>query len=179
MLFAASTLGLTACGENIFDQKWTEARVDTTLIYSVARPELNLPSGFDFLRRLPVTIQSPGATGSWDLLLDTQAGELVFVLPGSLDITSSTLVLPMPETAFDDVVRAPRDTTLYTRDLPIAIDTGTVYVIRTHRGPDRFGLLCSFYGKFQPLVVDAAYETVQFAYDVNTICDDRALIPTD
>ena len=178
-LFFASVFGSTGCGENIFEQKWTLARVDTVLIYSLARPELNLPSGFDFLRRVPVEIQSSGATGSWDLLLDTQDGQLVFLLPGALDITSATLVLPMPGTAFEDVLRAPKDTTLYTRDGPVPVQTSTVYVLRTHRGPNRFGLVCVFFGKLQPLVVEPAHGTVQFTYDVNTVCDDRALIPTE
>ena len=175
--FFATALGSTGCGENIFDQKWIEANVDTVLIYSLARPELNLPSGFDFLDRLAVTVQSAGAT--WDLLLDTQDGELVFLLPGSLGIVTSTLVLALPEMVFDDVLTAPRDTTLYTRDVPIPVESGTVYVMRTHKGPDRFGQSCSFFGKFQPLVVDPVNGTVQFTYDVNTLCDDRALIPTD
>jgi hypothetical protein len=176
-LFFASTSGLTGCGENIFDVKWTGARVDTALVYSLARPELNVFSGFDFVKRVRIRAQTPGVTGQWDLLLDTRGGELVFLLPGVLDIESATLVFPMPGAAFDEVLKAPKDTTRYTRDLPLPVDIGTVYVLRTHRGPNRFGLLCSLYGKFQPVVVDPAQGTVQFAYDVNTICDDRALVP--
>ena len=172
-------MGLSGCGENIFDVKWTQARVDTALIYSLARPELNLASGFDFVRRLPIEIESAGATGSWDLLVDTQDGELVFLLPEALGIPSEAQVLPMPGMTFDDVLKAPKDTTLYTRDGPVPVDTGTVYVLRTHKGLDRFGTPCVFYGKFQPLVTDPAQETVQFTYDVNTICDDRALIPEE
>ena len=176
-LFFASGFGLTGCGENIFDVKWTEARVDTALVYSLARPEINLVTGFDFVRRAHIQVQTPGATGQWDFLLDTQGGQLVFLLPGAFDIESATLVFPMPGAAFDDVLRAPKDTTLYTRDLPLPVEMSTVYVLRTHRGPNRFGLLCSLYGKFQPVSIDPVQETVQFAYDVNTICDDRALVP--
>jgi len=173
----ASASGLTGCGENIFEVKWTDARVDTVLVHSLARPEINLFSGFDFVKRIRIRAQTPGVTGEWDLLLDTQGGQLVFLLPGALDIESTTLVFPMPGAAFDDVLRAPKDTTLYTRDLPLPVDMGTVYVLRTHRGPNRFGLLCSLYGKFQPIAIDPAQETVQFAYDVNRICDKRALVP--
>ena len=179
VLFLASAVASTGCSDNVFEQKWTIAEVDTALIYSLARPELNLPSGFDFVNRAALQIQSPGATGFWDVLLDTQDGELVFILPGALDISSATLVLAMPETSFDDILTAPKDTTLYTRDLALPVDAGTVYVVRTHRGPDRFGTLCSFFGKFQPVVVEPANETVQFAYDVNVLCDDRALVPPD
>ena len=155
------------------------ARVDTVRIYSLARPELNLPSGFDFVNRIAVEIQAPGATGAWDLLLDTQNGQLVFLPPGALGITSEATFLAIPGMAFDDVVTAPEDTTLYSGDVPLIVETNTVYVLRTHQGRDRFGLPCRFYGKLQPLEVELAFGTVQFVYDVSTLCDDRALIPPD
>ncbi len=175
----ASVLGLSGCGENVFEQKWTVARVDTVLIYSLARPELNLPTGFDFVNRLAVEIQAPGATGSWDLLLDTQDGQLVFLPPGALGIASETMVLTIPGMAFDDVITAPKDTTLYSVDLPLLVETSSVYVLRTHEGRDRFGLPCRFYGKLKPLEVELALGTVRFEYDVSRLCDDRSLIPPD
>jgi hypothetical protein len=179
VFFFASALGLTGCGENIFEQRWTRPTVETVLIYSLGRPEINLPSGFDFVNRFTVGIHESGATGTWDLVLDTQDGQLVFLPPGALGITTTTLLLPLPGMAFDDVLRAPKDTTLYTRDQPVPVDPGTVYVLRTHKASDRFGGSCLRYGKFQPLAVRLNDETVEFTYDVNTRCDDRALIPEE
>ena len=92
-LFIASVSGLTACGENIFDIKWTDANVGVALIYSLARPEINLPTAFNFVSRIPVEIHTPGATGSWDLVLDTQDGPLVFLPPGALEIIREVMVL--------------------------------------------------------------------------------------
>ncbi len=177
--FAASVLGLTACGENVFDLKWTVARVSTVFLYSLARPELNLPSGFDFVDRREIEIQEPGSTGLWDLLVDTQDGQLVFVSPGALGIDSEVMILQIPDTAFADVLTAPEDSTLYTKDQPVPIETGSVYVLRTHEGPSRFGVPCVFWGKIQPTDVDLALETVQFTYDVSILCDDRGLVPED
>ena len=176
-LFLASVLGSTGCGENIFELKWDEANPDTVLIYSLARPELNLASGFDFVNRFRVQIQVPGATGNWDLVLDTQDGRLVFLPPGAFDIDSQAMILPLPGMAFDEVVRAPKDSTLYSRDLPVLVETTTVYVLRTHTGTNRFGFPCTFYGKFQPLEVEQALGTVRFQYDVSPLCDDRGLVP--
>ena len=170
---------MSGCGENIFEQKWIEARVDTVLIYSLARPELNLPTAFDFVGRLALEIQAPEATGTWDLLLDTQDGQLVFLPPGALGITSETMVLAIPNMAYDDVITAPADTTLYSVDYPVLVETTSVYVLRTHQGVDRFGLPCSFYGKLQPLEAELAVGTVRFMYDVSRKCDDRGLVPTD
>ena len=177
--FLGSVLCLSGCGENIFEQKWTTARVDTVLIYSLARPELNLRSAFNFVDRLALEVQAPDATGAWDLLLDTQDGELVFLPPGALGIPSETMFLSLPGMAFDDVTKAPKDTTLYTKDLPLIVKTSSVYVLRTHQGSDRFGLPCRFYGKLQPLEVEVALGTVRFVYDVSRLCDDRGLVPED
>lgn len=176
-VYVASITGLSGCGENIFEQKWTVARVDTVLIYSLARPELNLPTGFDFVNRLTVEIQAPGATGTWDLLLDTQDGQLVFLPPGALEIISEVMFLAMPDMAFDDVIEAPQDSTLYTKDQPLPVEMSSVYVLRTHAAPGRFGLVCSYYGKLQPVLIEPVLGTVAFEYDVSTLCDDRGLIP--
>ena len=179
VLLAASMVGLTGCGENIFELKWTEADVDTVLVYSLARPELNLPTAFDFVGRRALEIESPGATGVWDLLLDTQDGELVFLPPGALGVASDAMVLKLPDMAFDDVIKAPKDTTLYSKDTPVSVETSSVYVLRTHQGANRFGIPCLFFGKLQPLEVQPAIGTVLFMYDVSTLCDDRGLIPRD
>jgi len=176
-ILGASVLGSSACGENIFDIKWVNASVASVLIYSLARPEVNLASGFDFVDRNAVQIQSPGATGTWDLLVDTQDGQLVFVPPGALGIDSEVMVLPMPGMAFDDVIEAPADSTLYIKDQPIPIELGSVYVLRTHEGPSQFGVLCVFWGKLEPLQVEPVLGTVTFQYDVSPLCDDRALVP--
>ena len=178
-LLVASVFGAGACGENIFDIKWTTANVRTVLLYSLARPEINLPTAFDFVERRAFEIHAPGVTGSWDLAVDTRDGQLVFLPPGALGLTSEVMVLAMPGMEFDDVLRAPRDSTMYTKDEPLLVDTGTVYVLRTHQGRSQFGVACVFYGKLQPVTVDQARGTVVFEYDVNTLCDDRALVPED
>jgi hypothetical protein len=177
IVLALSMVGLTGCGENIFETKWTEPDVDTVVVYSLARPELNLPAAFDFVARRTVEIEAPGVTGSWDLVLDTQDGELMFFPPGALDIESEARVLKLPDTAFDDVVKAPKDTTLYSRDMPVSVEENSVYVVRTHQGPNRFGVLCYYFGKLRPVEIDEASGSVKFEYDVSTLCDDRRLVP--
>ena len=176
-LLVASVLGSTACGENIFDIKWNQPTVGSALIYSLARPELNLPTAFDFVDRVTLEIQTPGVSGSWDLVLDTRDGQLVFLPPGAVGITSETMVLEVPGVDFDDVIRAPKDSTLYSRDQPVPVEASSVYVLRTHEGLTRFGGRCVFWGKLQPTEVEPALGTVLFRYDVSPLCDDRALVP--
>jgi len=179
VFLVASVSGLTACGQNIFDIKWTVSNVRTALIYSLARPELNLPTAFNFVDRVAVEIQAPGATGSWDLVLDTQDGQLVFLPPGALGINSDVMVLEIAGVDFDDVIEAPQDSTLYSRDQPVPVETTSVYVLRTHEGTNRFGLPCLFYAKLQPVEVELALGSVLFEYDVSVLCNDRGLVPED
>ena len=176
-LLVASVLGLAACGENIFDVKWVNPSVQTVLLYSLAHPELNRPSGYDFVDRFPVEIHQPGATGFWDLLVDTEDGKLVFVLPRALGIESDAMILEMPGVAFEDLLEAPEDSTLYTTDEPVPIEAGSVYVLRTHEGPSDFGIPCVFWGKIEATEVDLISGTVVFIYDVSPLCDDRGLVP--
>ncbi len=176
-LLVTSVLGSTACGEDIFDVKWVNSSVQTVLIYSLTRPELNLPSGYDFVNRNPIEVQRPGATGFWDLLVDTRDGELLFFPPGALGIESEVMILALPDTTFDAVIEAPQDSTLYTKDQPLLIQPGTVFILRTHVGASQFGVPCAFWGKIETTEVEPALGTVVFIYDVSPLCDDRGLVP--
>jgi len=176
-LLVTSVLGSTACGEDIFNVKWVNSSVQTVLIYSLTRPELNLPSGYDFVNRTPIEVQRPGATGFWDLLVDTRDGELLFFPPGALGIESEVMILALPDTTFDAVLEAPQDSTLYTKDQPLLIQPGTVFILRTHVGASQFGVPCAFWGKIETTEVEPVLGTVVFVYDVSPLCDDRGLVP--
>ena len=175
---AIFTLTAAACGSNPFELVWETSGLDTALIYSMARPELNLPSAFDFSSHRSLRIEAPGSTGSWDLVLDTQGGELVVLPPGALGIDSQAGIVPFPGLRFDELSEAPKDTTLYNTDEPTLLVAGSSYVVRTRRGPDRFGILCVFYGKFQTLEIEPTQGRVTFMYQVNPLCGDRKLVPT-
>ena len=81
VLAALPILGLAACDEDPFVFRWN-ATPDTVLLYSLDRPEPNLPSGFGFLERALVRVETPGSTGVWDVALDTDGGSLVLNLFG-------------------------------------------------------------------------------------------------
>ena len=169
-------IGFTACGDDPFKIRWEESP-DTVLLYSLARPELNLLSGFDFVRRIPVRIEAPSAAGKWDLALDTQDGELVFLPPGALGVNSQARIIVMPGMEYHDVKRAPSDTTLYIGDRPVPVELGNVYVIRTRREAGIYGTSCLYYGKLEPLAKDPDQESVTFQFDVSPVCNSRKLIP--
>jgi hypothetical protein len=157
--------------------KWAE-NPDTVLLHSLARPELNLLSAFDFIGRQPVRIESPNATGRWDMVLDTQGDELVLLLPVAVGIPDSKArIAPMGDVPFEEVVKAPSDTTKYISDEPVPINVGHVYVVRTREQAGFYGRRCVYYGKFEPLDQDPLAGTLTFQFDVSPACNSRKLIP--
>jgi hypothetical protein len=170
--------GLTACDDEIFKIIWEEAP-DTVILYSLARPELNLYSGFDFLSRTGVKIESPQAVGNWDLALDTRDGDLILLPPGAMGVRDSeAAIVPMGDMAYEDLKKAPRDTTLYISDQPVAIRVGDLYVIRSRKAPGSYGSLCSYFGKFVPLAKDLENGSLTLMFDMSPVCNDRKLIPS-
>jgi len=169
--------GATACEDDIFKVRWEEDP-DTVVLHSLARPELNLLSGFDFISRIPIRIESPDATGRWDVVLDTQEGELVLLTPGALGVTGSEVgIAPMGAMEFDAVRSAPSDTARYVRDDPVQIEVGQVYVVRTRQQSGIYGQRCVYYGKFEPLEEDAVAGRLKFQFDVSPVCNSRKLYP--
>jgi hypothetical protein len=171
-------LGLAACDEDPFVFRWN-ATPDTVRIYSLDRPEPNLPSGFGFLDRALVRVETPGATGVWDVALDTEGGSLVLKPPGAFGISARAGIVPMGAISFDDLDEAPADTLLYVLHDPVVMETGQVYAIRTNRRTHNFGRTCVFYGKMEPLVVDVAAGELEFRYVRSEACNDRSLVPPD
>jgi hypothetical protein len=115
VVVAAGLIGTLGCGDDPFAIRWTEAP-DTVLLYSLVRPEQNLFSGFSFINRVPVRIEAPSATGTWDVVVDTRGGEIVLLPPGALGVDSKARITPMQGMTFEEVIEAPEDTLLYTAD---------------------------------------------------------------
>lgn len=170
--------GTSACGDDPFAIRWVETP-DTVTLYSLARPELNLESAFDFRNRRAVVVESPSATGQWDIAVDTRDGQIVMVPAAVLGVDSRAAVVPLPGQSYDELLEAPADTALYIQDQPVPVDLGAVYVIRTRRTVGSFSSRCFYYAKMQPLATDVEAGTFTFFYDAARVCNDRRLIPPD
>lgn len=180
LALALAALGsAAACGDDPFEVRWVEDP-DTVVLYSLARPELNLPSAFDFHSRTRWLVQTPIATGNWDVALDTRDGELVLLPPGALGIESRAGIAPIDTLTFEALTRAPTDSASYVLDAPVPVRAGTVYAIRTHQAIGGFfGTRCVFYAKMEPLAIDAAAGTLSFVFDESPACNNPSLIPPD
>ncbi len=176
-LAVATILAVGAVGcDDPYAIDWEESP-DTAFIYSLARPELNLPSAYDFLGHMPLRVEAPPSTGKWDLALDTQDGELVFLPPGALGVRSAARLAQIPNTTWDEVIQAPSDSAQYSADLPVPVRAGDIYVLRTHSSRGYYGMNCVYYGRIKPLEIDVDGGLLRFMYDVSPVCNSLRLIP--
>jgi hypothetical protein len=171
----SATLG--ACDDDPFGFRDWSARPDTVLLYSLARPELNLPSGYNFNRRTLLRIEAANSSGQWDLALGTENGRLVLLPPRALGIDTRAAVAPLPDQDYDTIRRAPGDSTAYVSTEPVPVEVGRLYVVRTNQAPGQFGQRCFWYAKMEPLEADPALGFIRFRLDSNPVCNSRDLIP--
>ena len=165
-----------ACDDDFFTIRW-ELSPDTVALYSLARPELNLASGFSFNDRFKVEIEGQNASGTWDVAVDTQNGQMVWVTPRLLGIESEAGITPVDGSSFESLTRAPGDTILYYNTVPVPIRVGQLYAVRTFEAPGLYGQPCNYFGKVEVLSLDPVVGTVEFRYDSSPVCNDRELIP--
>lgn len=172
-------LAAAACDDDLFGPPRWFANPEEVTLYSLALPELNLPSAFDFIDRAAVRIESARAVGRWDVALDTEGGELVLLPPEALDVPSAARITVLEDTTFDGVLEAPADTALYSSEEPVPLALGNVYVVQTRQGRGSFGRACVFYAKLEPLSIDLELGKLTFVFDASPVCNDRALVPPD
>ena len=177
-LLAALSVGLVGCGDDPFAFNWNDAP-DTVLLYSLARPELNLNSAFNFFQGLPVKVEGPVSTGAWDAAVDTRGSDLVLLTPGAFGVVGAARITTLVGMTLDDVTRAPSDTLLYVANDPVPVRLGTIYIVKTNRSRGSFGSSCSYYAKLEPLVIDVAGGALTFRYVANPVCNSLDLIPPE
>jgi hypothetical protein len=178
-LSAALLVAVAACSDDPFSFDWDDTP-DTVFLHSLARPELNLYSGFNFQSGVPVRIEAADATGRWDVAVDTEGSNLVFVVPGYFGVNSTARISVVTGSTLDQVTRAPTDSTEYAAvGEGVPIQAGSVYVFKTNRSQGSFGRSCLYYAKAEPLTVDVAGGALTFRYVTNPICNDPDLVPPD
>lgn len=177
-LAASLVVGVAACGDDPFAFDWSDVP-DTVLLYSLARPELNLVSAFAFFQGVPVRVEAASATGSWDMAVDTRGGEIVLLPPGALGVVGTAAISTVAGVTLADVTEAPTDTLLYEADAPVSLSMGDVYIVKTNRSTGSFGSSCIYYAKLTPVEIDPVGGTLSFEYVTNPICNSIDLVPPD
>lgn len=177
-VLTVGAVGTASCGDDPYAIDWT-VDPDTVVLYALSRPQMNLPSGFDFYNRVSVVVEGANATGQWDMAVDSRDGKIVLLPPGALGVSSKAQVAPLAGRTFDEVVKAPADTALYIARAPVPVELGTVYVWRSRQNYGYYGTSCVYYSKMEPLAMDPAGGTLTFVYDSSPACNNRSLIPPD
>jgi hypothetical protein len=165
-----------ACEDDLGLDEWS-ARPDTVTLYSLSRPDLiNQPSAYDFVNHLVVRVESPSATGTWDVALRDEGNGLALVPAGGFQGLSSRAALSViTNRTFEELREAPEDTARFTSG-PVVVQAGQVLAVRTRRAGCAFTTSVR-YGKIKIIDVNPAAGTVRFAAIVNPFCNDRSLIP--
>ncbi|MCI0435066.1 MAG: hypothetical protein L0271_15710 [Gemmatimonadetes bacterium] len=170
----------TGCDDGLGLGTWV-ALPDTSVIYSLSRPELlRQPAAYDFVQLRRITVENPGATGTWDAALAEEGGVFVLVPASNFPLlTGSTAAIGLTtHTTLETLTEAPGDTAAYSRQ-PVELREGAVYVVRTRRDVCiGFGTGVR-YAKFKVIAIDAAMGAVTIAAIRNPFCNDRKLIPPD
>lgn len=177
LVILVSAVALSACEDDLFNFTWVE-NPDTVELYVLSRPESNLLSAFDFFSRIPKRLEAPTTGDLWDLAVDYQDGQFVWLPPGAMGIASDAAVATLEGHSWLSAREAPADTALYVSDAPIPIRFDPIYVIRTRLHQGTFSV-CNYYGKIEVLATDSIIGTVRFQFDVNRICNSRDLVPPD
>lgn len=174
-----AVLPAAACGDDFGPQTW-DATPDTTLLYSISRPEhIGRPSAYDFTTLSRLSLEATGSTGNWDAALAEENAGFVLVPAGNFPgITSRAAIGETNFTDLEQLTRAPGDTADYSR-LPVALRAGAVYVVRSRIAPCIGFGSGTYYGKFKVVSMDAVAGTVRLAVVRNPYCNNRALIPED
>lgn len=178
-VLALASVALSACDDDPFGFNDWVLTPDTAFLYSLDRPELNLPSGFNMSSRVRVEVEAAGSTGNWDFLVNTIDGRMVLMTPTAVGLETRAAIAPVPDQTFEGIRSAPADTTAYISREPVPMEVGRLYVVRTNLRSDSFGQSCSFYGKLEPLEIDVAGGTFLFRYDTSPLCNSRDLVPPE
>ncbi|MEE2904876.1 MAG: hypothetical protein VX801_00595 [Gemmatimonadota bacterium] len=168
----------SACGDDPFAFHWNDIP-DTVQLYSLARPELNLLSGYSFFDGVAYRVEQANSGGKWDIAVDTRGQNLVLLPPGALGVSGRARIGVIEGVPFADLVEAPEDTAAYEGALPVPVRTGSVYVIKTNSRRGSFGSTCVYYAKLEPVLVDVSQGSLMFHYVSSPICNSRDLTPPD
>jgi len=176
---------LAACDDGLGPRDWNNAP-DTVTVYSLSRPELlGMPSAIDLVSScafqcsaIPISVESPGASGRWDIAFSEENGQPVFLPSGVFQGFDDRVGIGLlEETSFDAITRVPSGSEIFRNEV-VPIQIGRVYAVRSRRESCGFSVGVR-YGKLQPLAYNAAEGTLQLRVVVNPYCNDRNLVPED
>ena len=146
--------------------------VDTISLYALDGTPLSAPSGYDVESR---EVLRTDRSAHFDFSVNiTPAGQAVLLPTGAMGLGRASGVL-RESLPFDSVTIAPPSG--YNDSLAVALDSGSVAVVRSRVSQCVFGAVVSFYGKVEVLRIDPVARRIDFQVLVDQNCDYRGLEP--
>ena len=178
LLIGLLALTTVACRDDLGLDDWSD-RPDTTVIYSLSRPELlGQPSAYDFVNHVPMRVESPTAPNNWDVAARDEANQLALVpASGFVGQNSRAGLAAISGTTFEELDEAPADSAAFS-SAPMVVTPGQVFAVRTRRAPCAFSNSVR-YGKVRIIEVNQAEGFIRFESVVNPFCNDRSLVPPE
>ncbi|MGH7467760.1 MAG: hypothetical protein ACRENP_07190 [Longimicrobiales bacterium] len=165
----------TACDDE-FTQEWVDLP-DTVLLYSLSRPDLiGRPSAYDFVNGVPRTVETPGASGTWDVAVTEGTAGFSLVPAGAFTgLASRAAIATVTGTTLENLREAPADTARYS-SAAVLVEQGKIYVVRSRRENCGFSSGSRF-AKVEAVETNRTNGTLRFRAITNPYCNDRRLIP--
>jgi hypothetical protein len=172
---AAITLATaSACGDPFALPVSFENVVDTVSIWAVSGTPLHLPSAYAIVSPVGRTVRSD-QFADFDFAFDLgSTGQAVLLPTGAIDLGRSSGILLRSE-PFGAITIAPGSG--YQDSLAVAVDSGTVAVIRSRPVTCLNQVVLFLYAKLHVLEVDSAERRLKFEILSNTNCGYRGLEP--
>ncbi len=146
--------------------------VDTVSLFALRGTALTLPSAYTIEGAQPVRTDQ---TTALDFAFDFDSLGAPALFPTGAINLGLLSGLQRSTTAFDAIKLAP--TGGYVFDKPLALDTGTVVLVRSRPTPCTFGATVSLYAKLRVLGVDSTARSLRFEILVDQNCGYRGLEP--
>jgi len=164
---------LVACGDtNNLPAAYFANVVDTVSLFALRGTDVRLPSAYALDGAHPVRVDQ---TTALDFAFDFDSLGAPALFPTGAINLGQLSGLQRSTMTFDAIKLAP--TGGYIFDKPIALDTGTVVLVRSRPIQCTFGTAVSLYAKLRVLAVDSTARRLDFATLVDQNCDYRGLEP--
>lgn len=170
---AALAIVIAACGNTSgLPAAYLDNTEDTVSLFALDGTPLSAPSGFNVINN---EVLRTDLSSSFDIAFNiTPNGQAVLLPTGPLGLGRASGVAVV-STPFDSITLAPPSG--YTDTAAVAVDSGSVAVLRSRPTSCIYGVVVYYYGKVEVLQIDTVARRIDLRVLVDQNCGYRGLEP--
>ena len=175
-LFVAALVAVAACGDNSLGLPTARYNnvVDSVSLWALDGTPINTPSAYNILGIPPAAVRTD-LTTAFDFAFNiTPAGQAVLLPTGALGLGKASGIV-VSSTPFDSITLAP--STGYQDSTAVAVDSGTVAVVRSRPTSTCVIGTVYYYAKLQVVRIDTIARRIDYNILVDLNCGYRGLEP--